>query len=90
MKENPKFRVVKLTRKNGMEFWTIQKRFRNWLTGKYIWKFYTSDWVHISWTRYPHWAEMFYNEKDALDEMDRLIKYCNNQITNLEVVKESE
>ena len=85
-----KLRVVKLTRNSGTDIWAIQKRFKNWLTGKEFWKFYSNDWTAVSWTRFPDWAEFYYSEEKATKEMYKLLDYYNQKIVGLEVVEEVE
>lgn len=85
-----KLRVVKLTRKSGSDVWAIQKRFKNWLTGKEFWKFYSNDWTAVTWTRFIDGAEFYYSEETATKEMYKLLDYHNQKIVDAKVVKEVE
>ena len=85
-----KLRVVKLTRKSGIDVWAIQKRFKNWLTGNEFWKFYSNDWTAVTWTRFIDGAEFFFSEESATKEMYKLIDCHNQQIVDAKVVKEVE
>ena len=85
-----KLRVVKLTRKSGSDVWVIQKRFKNWLTGKEFWKFYSNDWTSVTWTRFYDCAEFYYSEETATKEMCKLLDYYNQKIVDVKVVKEAE
>ena len=77
-----KFRVVKLTRKSGINVWAIQKMFKNWLTGKEFWKFYANDWTSVIWTRFIDDAEFFFSEESATNEMYKIID-CHNRKSSM-------
>jgi hypothetical protein len=83
-----RYRIVKLTKLSADCCWAIQKRFRNWLTGKYVWKYYDSDWERIGWTRNVNWAKQFFTEEAAENEVAQLIKYDHDSIVEITVVKE--
>lgn len=83
-----KYRIMKFTRLNGDKFWSIQKEFKHWLTGKPIWKYYNSSWaIDSEYTRWLSDADKYSSEEYAMKRMNDLLKRDNEDITDFEVVK---
>lgn len=83
-----KYRVVKITRINGISSWAVQKQYRHWLTGKEIWKYFADYACDSMYTRNVNYAEMFFSEKTAMSKMNSLIMSDNRGIADIEVVME--
>ena len=74
-----------MTRENGDSYWGVQKLFKSRLTGRSVWKYYQGE---CSFTRNPSWAELYYSENDAEEEILKLIKHDGRKITAITPIKE--
>lgn len=90
MKYKSKYKIARVTYDSGEVRFVIMKTKKNWLTGEEYWRFYESDWIHISWTRWVSWASTFRDEDEAGYALASILKAEKHKVKSIETVREYE